>query len=163
MPVGSIAMTGKFLSSLFAHVSADNYQKLRFLISGGINVVAGLAVFPALVWLSPFLEANYILALCVAQVICVMFAYLNYKTLVFRTRGNYLSEFAKFSSFYVSSFGINLVALPFLVEVIGLPLVPAQIGFMLVMTVGSYFWHARVTFRNNGVSGSNDEELGRGQ
>ncbi len=158
-----IAVSRGLVRQTLAHLSADNYQKLRFLVSGGINVIVGLAVFPALVWASPFLEANYIIALCVAQVICVVFAYLNYKTLVFRTRGNYLAEFVKFTSFYATSFGINLVVLPVLVEVLGVPIVPAQVGFMLVMVVASYFWHARVTFRNNAASGDTDEELGKGQ
>ena len=122
-------------------------RPVRFLIAGGVNTAFGLAIYPLLLWGVPMLRTHYMVALGVAQAVSLCFAFATHKLGVFRTRGNWLREFATFASFYLANYAANWVALPLLVEVAGLPPVIAQTGFTVLLIVGSWFWHSRVTFR----------------
>ncbi|MFM9937480.1 MAG: GtrA family protein [Novosphingobium sp.] len=124
-------------------------RPVRYLLAGAANTAFGLGFFPALLWVSPWFARNYMAALVLSQVICVGFAFSTYKIGVFRTRTNILREFAYFSSFYYAVFGANLIALPLLVQGLGLHPIPAQLSFGLITLVGSYFWHRAVTFRSD--------------
>ncbi|MBL8652240.1 MAG: GtrA family protein [Sphingopyxis sp.] len=119
-------------------------KSLRFLMVGGVNTAFGLAFYPLLLWTVPL---HYMAALGIAQVVCLCFAFTTYKLAVFRTRGNLLREFATFASFYLANYAANWLALPLLVEVGGVPPIVAQTGFTIVVIVGSWYWHNRVTFR----------------
>jgi putative flippase GtrA len=76
----------------------------------------------------------------------VAFSYLTNKFLVFRTVGNYLRESAKFALFHLSYFLVNLLALPFLVEIVGMSPVWGQTLFAVAVIITSYFWHSNITF-----------------
>lgn len=122
-------------------------RPLRFLIVGGINTAFGLAVYPVLLVALRPLGIGYMGALFVAQAVSLAFAYTTQKRWVFRTRGDVLNEFARFSSFYLGIFAANWLALPLLVEVAHLRPWIAQFGFALITVIGSWFWHTRLTFR----------------
>ena len=122
-------------------------RPLRFLIVGGINTLFGLSIYPLLLWASPTLRIHYMIGLAICQVVSLVFAFSTYKLAVFRTRGRLIPEFAAFSSFYLLNYAANWLALPLLVEVIGIKPVIAQTGFAAIVVVGSYFWHSRLTFR----------------
>lgn len=121
--------------------------KLRFLVAGGLNTVFGLSIYPALMWTLGPMGWNYIEVLILCQVVSVCFAYGTNKLLVFKTSGNYLAEFLKFSSFYVVNFVVNIAALPLLVELLHLSPVVAQTIFVIIVVCTSYLWHSRFTFR----------------
>ena len=127
--------------------SAIARRPLRFLVAGGLNTLVGLAFYPLLLWSVPILHTHYMIALGISQAICLCFAFIIYKLGVFRTRGNLAREFAKFASFYLINYALNWLALPLLVEAGGVPPIIAQVGFSLLVMVGSYFWHSRLTFR----------------
>lgn len=122
-------------------------RPVRFLAAGAINTAFGLAFYPALVWSVPLLHRHYLVALGIAQVVCLVFAYGTYKFGVFRTRGGLAREFGAFSGFYLINYAANWAALPLLVEVAGIAPVLAQTGFTGVLIAGSWFWHSRITFR----------------
>jgi putative flippase GtrA len=122
----------------------------RFLLAGAANTAFGLAIYPLLLWSVPGFHTHYLIALGVAQAISLCFAFATYKIGVFRTRGNLAREFGKFSSFYLFNYAANWAALPFLVELGGIPPIVAQLGFTAVLIVGSWFWHSRITFRSAG-------------
>jgi putative flippase GtrA len=125
----------------------DRHQtKIRFLLTGALNTAVGLAVYPALFFFLAPLQFHYLTILTISQVSCVTFAFLTTKFMVFRTSGNYLSEFGKFGTFHLFIFFINLLVLPFLVECAGMNPVWAQLMFTIVVIVSSYFWHSRITF-----------------
>lgn len=126
-------------------------KPLRFLAAGALNTAFGLAFYPLLLWAVPEFRTHYLVALGVAQILCLCFAFTTYKLGVFRTRGDLLREFGTFSSFYAVNYAANWAALPLLVELGGVPPAIAQIGFTLVLIVGSWFWHSRVTFRDHGA------------
>jgi putative flippase GtrA len=120
--------------------------KVRFLLAGALNTVVGLVTYPALFFLLAPLKLHYMVVLGITQVACVAFSYLTNKFLVFRTAGNYLRESGKFVLFHLSNFLVNLVALPFLVEIVGMSPVLGQTLFAVAVIITSYFWHSKITF-----------------
>lgn len=130
-------------------VTMRQRRPLRYLIAAGLNTIFGLAIYPVLLWASPYLRHHYMVGLLIAQAVSLVFAYANYKFGVFRTRGKYAREVTAFMSFYAANYAANWAALPFLVEVVGLSPIVAQVLFSLIVMVTSYFWHSRVTFRES--------------
>lgn len=128
-------------------------RPLRYLVAAGLNTAFGLAIFPVLLWISPYLRVHYLIALGIAQAVSLCFAFLTYKFGVFRTRGGYAREFTAFASFYLINYAANWAALPALVELGGWDPVIAQLFFSLLVIAGSYVWHSRITFRK--ATGSN--------
>ncbi len=122
-------------------------RPLRFLVAGAANTAFGLSIYPLLLWSVPAFSTHYMVALGVAQVVSLCFAFATYKLGVFRTRGNIAREFGAFSGFYLFNYAANWAALPLLVELAGIPPVIAQLGFTIVLIATSWFWHSRVTFR----------------
>lgn len=125
--------------------------KIRFLLAGALNTVIGLAVYPALFFLAAPLKLHYLVILTISQILCITFAFLTNKFLVFKTSGNYLQESGKFLTFHLSYFLVNLAALPALVEFAGMNPVWAQTLFAVLVIVTSYFWHSRITFSSSKV------------
>ena len=130
--------------------NAGGSRPLRFLVAGGLNTVFGLAIYPLLLWSSDWLHHHYMVALVIAQALGLSFAFMTYKVGVFRARGDVARQFGVFSSFYLFNYVVNWAALPFLVEIVGIPPMIAQLIFAAILMVGSYFWHSRVTFRARG-------------
>ena len=131
---------------------ADQHQtKIRFLIAGAFNTTIGLALFPAIYFLAAPTKLHYLVILTISQVLCISFAFLTSKFLVFRTSGNYLRETGKFLTFHLTYFLVNLAALPALVEFVGMNPVLAQTLFAVLVIVTSYFWHSRITFSSSKV------------
>lgn len=132
---------------------ADRHQtKVRFLLAGALNTAIGLAIYPALYFLAAPLKLHYLTILVISQVVCVTFAFLTNKFLVFRTSGNYLRESGKFLTFHLSYFLMNLAALPALVEFAGMKPVWGQTLFAVLVIVTSYFWHSHITFSSTKVA-----------
>lgn len=125
--------------------------RIRFILAGGLNTVFGLAIFPVLMWVLAPLALHYLVILAVSQSICVVFAFVTNKMLVFKTQGKHLKEFGKFATFYVGSLGANLVALPILVELIHIPPIWSQLIFITTLIILSYLWHSRITFAPRGI------------
>ena len=123
--------------------------KMRFFFTGILNTVVGLGTFPALYYLLESRQFHYLVILTITQVLCICFAYLTNKFLVFKTKGNYANEFSKFITFHLSYFAVNLVMLPLMVSGLNFNPVIAQSLFALTVIVSSYFWHSRITFSPN--------------
>lgn len=132
---------------LLERLTGRSGQPLRFLIVGGINTVVGLAAYPLLLSFVPWFRVHYFLGLLLVQVLCLIFAFLTHKYGTFRARGNVLHEFWKFSTFYLANYAANWLALPALVEWGGIDPILAQTGFAIIVVIGSYFWHSRVSFK----------------
>lgn len=123
-------------------------RRLAFLIVGGLNTGIGF------LWYTLFLhllggtgQYGYMAALLCAHVAATLCAFVLYRTLVFRVRGNLLLDLLRFWSVYLVSLGINAVALPFCVEVLGMHPLLAQAVVVFVTTIISYLAHAKFSFR----------------
>ncbi|MBM4128289.1 MAG: GtrA family protein [Nitrospira sp.] len=130
-------------------LAGEHETKLRFVLAGAFNTTLGLAAYPALFFLLRPFDFHYLTVLAISQILCVTAAFLTNKFLVFRTSGNYLNEYGRFVTFHLSYFLVNLVALPFLVEIMHMNPVWAQTLFAALVIVSSYFWHSRITFRTD--------------
>jgi putative flippase GtrA len=133
----------------FKEFAERHRTKIHFVLIGGINTVFGLAAYPLLYfWLAPH-KLHYLQVLAISQAICITFAFVTNKYVVFRTVGNHFKEYIKFLSFHLIYFAINLAALPFMVEFLSMNPVWAQSFFAVAVIVSSYFWHSRITFQAN--------------
>jgi hypothetical protein len=66
---------------------------------------------------------------------------------VFRVSGRWWRDLARFWSVYLVALAINLVALPLLVEIAHVSVLPAQAIVMLGVAMGTFVAHRRFTFR----------------
>ena len=123
--------------------------KIRFLLAGGFNTIFGLAFYPLLMWTFGPHGLNYMVALIISQVICVIVAFVTQKTMVFRTRGNVISEMIKFSSFYMIYFVFVAAFLAIVVEIFHVNPILGQFCLSLAVIFISYFWHSRITFKHS--------------
>jgi putative flippase GtrA len=131
---------------------SKHQTKIRFLIVGGINTLFGWSAFPAIYFLTLAARWHYLIVLVITQVICITFSFLTAKFFVFRTRGNFVAEFAKFCTFHASYFALNIIILPILVEVVKINPVIGQFGFAVAVVLSSYFWHSKITFKQPGAA-----------
>lgn len=121
-------------------------ERLRFLAVGGFNTVFGFAAFVALEKTLGEV-AGYLLVLLVAHVVSTFVAFLGHRYLVFRVRGQFVLDLVRFWSVYVAILALNLVVLPLLVEVLGVPVIPAQALFTVATVLASYLGHKHFSFR----------------
>lgn len=122
-------------------------KKVRFLIAGGINTAVGLSTYPIVyILLKPF-GIGYIKALFLASIISVSFSFFTSKYYVFKTKGNIKKEYTKFFMFYSFYLALNVICLPFMVEVLKLTPIIAQTLFSIAIIITSYFWHNFITFK----------------
>ena len=127
------------------HFIYRHEEKLRYLIVGGWNTIFGYLLFIALYGLFGD-SINYVAILVVSYVISITNAYLCYKFLVFRTKGNYLREYLRFYLVYGLAFLINLALLPLLVEVLKMNPVVSQGAIVFFTVVISYVAHKNFSF-----------------
>jgi putative flippase GtrA len=119
-------------------------EKVRYLAVGGWNTVFGYGVFALLFMVLPL---HYMAVAVVANILAITNAYLGYKFLVFRTRGNCLREYLRFYVVYGSSALFALALLPALVNLFHISPLLAQ-AFVVPATVAfSYLGHKHYSFR----------------
>lgn len=121
-------------------------ERIRFLLVGGFNTVFGYAVFVAAV--ATVGEAtHYLVALLVSHVVAVLVAFAGHRWIVFRVRGSVLRDLVRFWSVYGAILGVNVLMLPLLVEVAGVPVLAAQAVFIVLTVVSSWLGHKHFSFR----------------
>ncbi len=123
-------------------------QKIRYLIIGGWNTVFGYGVFVALYfWFAD--SIHYLVILSISYILSITNAYIGYKLLVFRTKGNILREYLRFYVVYGASFLFNLATLPLFVEILNLNMYAAQAIVTMITILGSYVMHKNFSFKRN--------------
>jgi putative flippase GtrA len=123
-------------------------QQVRFLCVGAINTFVGYGIFAiGNEWLFPGVPFGYLLALALSYAIALILAFILYRRFVFQVRGNIFIDLLRFISVYALSIGVNVVALPFLVEVAHVVPLIAQALILVVTTLVSYFGHRYFSFR----------------
>lgn len=124
-------------------------QRVAFLIVGGINTVVGTLWY----WLFWFLLKDiggryaHFVALVPTYIFSILCAFVLYRKLVFKVRGHVLRDLVRFSSVYVTTFLLNIPLMWFIKDVLGFHPMIAQVLNTLVMTVSSFIFHKRFSFR----------------
>jgi putative flippase GtrA len=116
------------------------------VLVGLVNTAFGFGLFAALE-VAFGDEVSYLYLLVVAHVVSVLEAYLLQRNVVFRVQGHWWRDLVRFWSVYLVALCLNLLALPILVEVLGLPVLPAQALVLLLMTAGTFIAHRTFSFR----------------
>ena len=125
---------------------ARDSQAFRFLVVGVVNSVFSFGVFAAL-QVTVGEHLHYLMILVLSHVAGVLEAYVLQRWLVFRVTGRWWRELARFWSVYLVALGVNLAALPLLVEIVHVPVVAAQAVVMLGTALGTFLVHRSFTFR----------------
>lgn len=125
-------------------------QRVAFLIVGAINTLVGTGWF-VVFQLTIGRHSSYMVSLVLAHIAAVLCAFILYRRFVFRVTGHVMLDLARFEAVNLTSLGINAVALPFVVEVIGLAAIPGQLLVTLVTMVVSWFGHRGFSFRRPGT------------
>lgn len=123
-----------------------DHQVLRFAMVGVVNSVFAFGVFASL-QLTIGGRVHYLVVLVLAHVLGVLEAYVLQRWLVFRVNGRWWRDLARFWAVYLVALAVNLVALPLLVEVAQVPVLPAQAIVMLGTALGTFVAHPSFTFR----------------
>jgi len=135
-------MTTPLLSRLMAS------EKARFLVVGGINTVVAYGLF-VLFQLTVGDTIGYFGSLYLSYALAILLAFVLHRRFTFQVRGQRMIvlDFLRFISVYAVTIVINTVALPLLVEVVGLHPVLAQALCVLVAMAISFVGHKWFSFR----------------
>lgn len=123
-------------------------QRLAFLVVGAVNTLGGVVAFVGLELLLGD-RLHYLVVVLLAHVVSVLLAFALHRRYVFRVTGtgSVLLDLARFESVHLGVLAANVVVLPLLVEVVGLPVIPAQLAFGGSAAVLSWFAHKHFSFR----------------
>jgi putative flippase GtrA len=149
-----IIRTTSWMQKASSHIPPAQFG--RYLIVGTFNTLFGYLSYAALTaWLAPRISLSYVVAMVLSTPLNITIAFLGYKWFVFRTRGNYLREWARCFAVYMSGTLIALVLLPILVAALhyGLGLTksaPYVAGATLTAfgVLYNFFGHKRFSFRS---------------
>jgi putative flippase GtrA len=144
--------------SRLRHMWGLHEEKLRFLVVGGWNTVFGMAALWVLERLIPYgpgsvmgvaigLVAAKQVVLATAWIVGVTHNLFTFKLLVFRTKGDWLREYARMYVTYAGMFVIQSVAVQLLSAWLGWSLFLANLPTLAIVTVVSYLGHKHFTFR----------------
>jgi putative flippase GtrA len=141
------------LAALTAHFPPGQFA--RYLAVGAWNTLFGYSLYAALTaLLTPLIPYSYMVASLLANVVSITVAFLGYKWFVFKTKGNYLREWARCVAVYSGAIAIGLMLLPILVGAVRhytryQRQAPYIAGAMLtgVSVVFSFVGHRKFSFR----------------
>ena len=117
---------------------------IRYLVVAGCTQVVYLGTFS----LGLLAGWHYMIAIAVAQVVTIAAAFPAYRTIVFESRGRVWSDFVRFLGVWASGAFAGILLTPALVEVAGMPPLPAQIIAIAIVAVGSFLGHHFFSFRD---------------
>ena len=128
---------------------------MRYLVVGAWNTLFGYAAYAALTAvLTPLIPYGYMVAMVLSSPLSITVAFLGYKWVVFKTKGNYLREWARCVAVYSGSIAIGWALLPILVGIVRHATryrreAPYIAGAMLtgISVIFSFVGHRKFSFR----------------
>jgi putative flippase GtrA len=135
----------KRLVNIVTSASPENKKKIRYISVGIWNTVFSYAAFVFLYYLTNS-WLHYMLVLVLSQVVGLTNAYVCYKLLVFKTKGNIIREYLRFYVVYGSTFIVNILLIGLFVEVLGINPVISQGVIAIIVVTMAYFGHSRFSF-----------------
>lgn len=127
-----------------------NDGRVRFVIVGGINTVIGYGLF-ALLYSLVGDEIGYLGSLYISYGFATLVAFVLHRRFTYKVAGtgSAFVDFLRFQSVYVVLLLFNTVALPILVEIVGLHPLVAQAIVITITTVMSYAGHKWFSFHRH--------------
>jgi putative flippase GtrA len=118
----------------------------RYIVAGCYNTAVGIVLYLVLFGLLQE-KVHYLLLLALNYLLGTLNGYLAYKMFVFKSRVSYLGEYLRFNIVHISGMAVNFVALPVLVEWVGLTPFVSQGLIVVTLILASFVLHKRFTFR----------------
>jgi len=125
-------------------------EKIRYLLVGGFNTLVGyfigIAIYKALgsnlgiIWVG-----------IISNIFSITVSFLSYKTLVFKTKGMWLTEYMKSYMIYGGIVVISILFLWLFVEKMNISIWLSQALVIGVTVTISYLGHSRFTFRRKDI------------
>ncbi len=137
--------TVKRLIEIATNLSPDSKKKIRYLAVGIWNTIFPYIVFTFLYYITNG-KLHYVIILVICQVLGLTNAYICYKFLVFKTKGNVVREYLRFYVVYGATFILNLVLISLFVELLGINPVLSQGIIAIIIVAIAYFGHNRFSF-----------------
>lgn len=124
-------------------------EKQRFLLAGAWNTlfgyVCGLAIYHLLA------ETTSIIVIgALGSILSISMAFVTHKLFVFRTKGNWLSEYLRCYLVYGGGALVGIALLFLFVEILAVEFWLAQLWVILIGVAVSYLGHSRFTFKTDG-------------
>jgi putative flippase GtrA len=123
----------------------------RYVLIGLGNTAFGYALFIALELLLGA-AVGYLVVLVLAHTGSVLFSFVTQRTWVFRVTGPVLRDLWRFYVVQLAALAANAVTLAFCVEVLGLPVVPAQLLAAGTVVAATFYAHRSFSFRRPPVA-----------
>ncbi|AWB91719.1 GtrA family protein [Aeromicrobium chenweiae] len=123
-------------------------RELRYLVVGGLNTAFCLAAFIVLDRLLGD-AIHYMGTLVLAYAVGILTGFAAHRRFVFGVHGRLLGDFLRFTVVNLGGFAVNAALLPLLVEVVGIPPIPAQVLAIGCTVVVTYFGHALFSFKRD--------------
>jgi putative flippase GtrA len=125
--------------------TAAQNEQIRYLAVAGSTTLVYLGLLAALLTVLP-----YMLAILVAQAVIISVAFPTYRRLIFRSTRPWRQDLPRFVGVWAGGLLAGVVATPLLVELVGMPPLPAQVLAVVVVAVLSYLGHRFISFRTAG-------------
>jgi putative flippase GtrA len=122
-------------------------RRVAYLIVGAFNTANAFFLFVVAQLVLGTSFRGYMASLLISHVLGVLCAFVLHRRFVFRVRGHVWLDLARFEVVNLAALGLNAVLLPFFVEVVGLPVIGAQIVAGGLAVIGTYFGHLLFSFR----------------
>jgi len=127
-------------------LNLNSVKSFRYLLVGAINTAFGFGINTILYYGLKTLIPT-LLILMLANIMSITFSFVAYKLLVFKTKGNWISEYFKCYVVYGMSAALGIVAMWIAVDYLRVPFLTAQLMFFWLGAAFSYFAHDRFTFK----------------
>lgn len=123
-----------------------NDEMIKYLIVGGFNTVFGY-----LIGVIGFLllqnKMHILFIAAISNILAISMSFLTYKTLVFKTKGDWIEEYLKCYMVYGSTALLGGLLIWIFVDYLSLNIWLAQAIVVLVTVCVSYFGHKKYTFK----------------
>lgn len=142
----STAGTGRAGTAIEALLRLARRQEVAFAAVGVANTLLGMVMT---VFFEAVLGRSWppAVAVALAYAVCIVFAFVAHRRLVFRVRGQLVRDFVRFVLVNSGGLVLNMAGVQLAVGVLRLPETPATLAVMGLVAVGSYFGHRHFSFR----------------
>ena len=125
-------------------------EKVCYLMAGGFNTLVGYSIG---VGLYKALGSNLSIVWIgvISNILSITVSFLSYKTLVFKTKGMWLTEYMKSYIVYGGIAVIGIFCLWVFVDKMKISIWLAQALIIAMTVIISYVGHSRFTFRRRGT------------
>ncbi|MBR4676191.1 MAG: GtrA family protein [Victivallales bacterium] len=138
---------------LLGRLSKTQREVLAYLAVGGWNTLFGMLLYSIGYWLWGK-QVHYLLLAILVNIIAITNAFLCYKFLVFKTKGNWLREYLRCYIVYGGGCLISMALLWLLKEFLNMNPVVANALATLIVVICSYFGHKYFSFRKHTKEGN---------